>query len=79
VLAHRCTWDVASLVAVHNLGNEACEVPLVVDGCDEGDRLVDLLHGDELDLGRRGRVTVTMEGYGYRWLRVVREGSRRLV
>jgi glycosidase len=79
VLAHVCTWDDGSLVAVHNLGPDACEVPLQLEGCDETHRLVDLLAEATTPLDAKGRVTLTLEGYGYRWLRIVAEDSRRLV
>jgi glycosidase len=79
VLAHVCTWDDGSLVAVHNLGPDACEVPLQLEGCDETPRLGDLLAEATTPLDAKGRVTLAMEGYGYRWLRVVAEDSRRLV
>jgi trehalose synthase len=79
VLAHVCSWDDGSLVAVHNLGPHACDVPLRLDGCDSSHRLEDLLQDGTTRLDDDGRTTVVMEGYGYRWLRVVAEGSRRLV
>jgi trehalose synthase len=79
VLAHRCTWDDGSLVAVHNLGSEACEVPLRLEGCDETHRLVDLLREGTTVLDPKGRATLALDGYGYRWLRVVAAESRRLV
>ncbi|WP_136517735.1 MULTISPECIES: alpha-amylase family protein [Cellulomonas] len=79
VLAHRCTWQEASMVAVHNLGPEAVTVPLTLDDADEHSRLVDLLHGDQLALDADGGVQVELTGYGYRWLRVVRPDSRRLL
>jgi trehalose synthase len=79
VLAHRCTWDDASLVAVHNLGPEPCVVPLRLDGEDGETELVDLLAEGRTRCSDDGSVEVTLEGYGYRWLRVVRPGSRRLV
>ena len=41
-------------------------------------RLVDLLQDGQHPLGQ-GAVELALAGYGYRWLRVVAEGSRRLV
>jgi hypothetical protein len=67
------------LVAVHNLGSEACEVPLRLEGCDETHRLVDLLREGTTVLDPKGRATLALDGYGYRWLRVVAADSRRLV
>jgi glycosidase len=101
VLAHRCTWQDASMVAVHNLGPEAVTVPLRLpdatrsageqgraDGTaspasgaadDDPVRLVDLLEDGTCEVGPDGRVEIELPAYGYRWLRVVRPGSRRLL
>jgi len=77
VLAHRCTWDEAQLVALHNLGPEPLSVPLQLTG-DEGTVLTDLLCDGQTPLPADGRVELHVEGYGFRWLRVVRRGDRRL-
>ena len=79
VLAHQCTWDDGCLVALHNLGSEPLEVPLRLEGCDETHRLVDLLQDGETPLDPKGGATFRLEGYGYRWLRLVAPGSRRLL
>ncbi|MGY1723689.1 alpha-amylase family protein [Blastococcus sp. SYSU DS0533] len=78
VLAHRCTWDDAALVAVHNLGAEPCTVPLRLPDC-AGAGLHDLLEAGAATVGEDGAVELALEGYGHRWLRVVRPGSRRLL
>ena len=80
VLAHMCTWDGSTVVAVHNLGPEPCEVTVPLDGIDdvdEIDRVVDLL--DETQPVRSldaPKLELTLDGYGYRWLRLQREGTR---
>jgi trehalose synthase len=101
VLAHRSTWQDASMIALHNLGPDAVTVPLHLpdaerdpgeaaraDGTasrasdardDEPVRLVDLLADGACEVGADGRVEVELPAYGYRWLRVVRPGSRRLL
>jgi hypothetical protein len=79
VLAHVCEWDDAMLLAVHNLGAEPRTVPLVLDGCGPSHVLEDLLVTQTTPLGDGGAVELALEGYGYRWLRVVAEGSRRLL
>jgi trehalose synthase len=79
VLAHRRTWDDGSLVAVHNLGPEPVTVPLRVAGHDGGTRLVDLLQAGAVELDEQGRVELALDGYGWRWLRVVTPEERRLV
>jgi trehalose synthase len=78
VLAHRSTWGDASTVAVHNLSAEAKHLSLQLEGCDEETRLVDLLVDGVTHPDARGRVELPLEGYGYRWLRVVSPGSRLL-
>jgi glycosidase len=79
ILAHECAWDDRRLVAVHNLGPDSCTVPLVLDDCDSGHRLVDLLQNmSAIDLDDHGRSEIALEGYGYRWLRLLPRDSRRL-
>ena len=79
VLAHLSSWDDGALVAVHNLGAEPRTVPLVLADCDATHRLEDLLQDGSTPLADDGSVELALEGYGYRWLRVVAEGSRRLL
>jgi trehalose synthase len=79
VLAHRLTWDEASLVALHNLGNDALTVPLRLPAADGAAQLVDLLRDGSTDVDAKGRAEVALEPYGFRWLRVVRPGQRRLL
>jgi trehalose synthase len=79
VLAHLCSWGDGALVAVHNLGPEPRTVPLSLEGCDAGHRLEDLLVTQTTPVGEDGAVQLTLDGYGYRWLRVVGPDSRRLV
>jgi hypothetical protein len=78
VLAHRLSHDGASTVLVHNLGAEALTVPLRLPDLDADVRLVDqLCDGTEVP-DEKGRVELELEGYGFRWLRVVRPDDRRL-
>jgi hypothetical protein len=79
VLAHLCSWDDGALVAVHNLAPEPRTVPLTLAGCDASHRLEDLLVTQSTAVGEDGAVELTLDGYGYRWLRVVGPDSRRLV
>ncbi len=78
VLAHDCRWDDRRMLAVHNLSPERCTVPLQLTDCVPGSRLADLLQEGETELDPDGRVEVAMDGYGYRWLRVVPPEGRRL-
>lgn len=79
VLAHRCSWGDGALVALHNLGPEPRSVPLRLEGCGETHSLVDLLAEGSTPLDGSGAAEIALDGYGYRWLRVVAPGSRRLV
>lgn len=79
VLAHDSQWDNRRMLAVHNLSPGGCTVPLQLNDCEPGSRLVDLLQEGETELDADGRVEVAMDGYGYRWLRVVPPEGRRLV
>jgi maltose alpha-D-glucosyltransferase/alpha-amylase len=75
VLAHRCDWDGATVLAAHNFSVEPCRVRLELDGLDDVVAMHDLLEGGREDLAEPA-VDLTLDGYGYRWLRVQREGQR---
>jgi trehalose synthase len=79
VLAHLCAWDDGALVAVHNLSPQPRSVPLRLEDCDSSHRLEDLLRTASTPVADDGSIELALEGYGYRWLRVVAEGSRRLL
>jgi hypothetical protein len=79
VLAHLSRWDDAALVAVHNLGAEPQTVSMKLPGCDASHRLQDLLQEGTTQVGEKGEVELALEGYGYRWLRIVTDESRRLL
>jgi glycosidase len=79
VLAHLTGWDDGALVALHNFGAEPRTVPLVLPGCGSSHRLEDLLVLGSTPVSDDGSVELSLEGYGYRWLRVVAEDSRRLI
>ena len=66
-------------MALHNLSPEPRTVPLTLEGCGAQHRLVDLLQRASTPLSEDGTVELQLEGYGYRWLRVTSEDSRRLV
>jgi len=78
VLAHRCTWDDGSLLAVHNLDADGVIVPLQLGELAPGTTLADLLEGGSVVPDQNGRCELTLEGYGCRWLRVNPPDSRRL-
>jgi trehalose synthase len=78
VLATLSACDDRRLVLLHNFSADRCTVPLTLDGCDDGFRLVDLLQNAVTTLDERGRAEVQLDGYGYRWLRLMPHESRRL-
>ena len=79
VLAMCSSVDDAAVVTLHNLSPDPVDVPLVLDKVPSGDRLVDLLQNGEIPIDDRHRADVPLEGYGYRWLRIVGPETRRLV
>ncbi|MBA3527853.1 MAG: alpha-amylase family protein [Propionibacteriaceae bacterium] len=79
VLAHRCTWDDGSLLALHNFAPGAVTVPLTLDDVAQGTILTDLLQAGTTQLDDAGGCELSLEGYGYRWLRVSAPGNRPLL
>jgi trehalose synthase len=70
VFAHSLSWDGGRVVVLHNFGAHPADVSLAL-GAPEGSRLTDLFSGDSLVLDDRGRSDVALDGYGFRWLRIV--------
>jgi trehalose synthase len=68
VLAHRCDWAGRCFLAVHNLSEEPRQFELRLE--DEGElAVIDLLDTDGTPTTlEEGRLAVTLEGYGYRWM-----------
>ncbi|HET6664413.1 MAG TPA: alpha-amylase family glycosyl hydrolase, partial [Acidimicrobiales bacterium] len=76
VLAHRCDWDGSVVVAVHNFGADPCRVDLRLDDLDDAVGADDLLDGSPEHSFDGPVLHLTLERYGYRWLRIRREGQR---
>lgn len=74
VLAHRCDLDDSAVIAVHNLGSNPVTVPVPFDPDDRGMEVVDLFADEVVEKDGR-TLTIALEGYGYRWLRVKPEGD----
>jgi maltose alpha-D-glucosyltransferase / alpha-amylase len=68
VLAIAYTWRGNTIVSVHNLAQEAREVTLRLGG----GTLTDLIDVDEIRSRRGGVHRITLDAYGYRWLRLGR-------
>jgi len=76
----------ATVVTLHNLTSDPVVVPVrlfdLTDGAPDTDvtyRLVDLLADGEVEVGDGGGAEVTLDGYGYRWMRLTGPATRRLV
>ena len=79
VLAHTVANGHGRMLAVHNFSPEGRVIELALDETTDGSRLVDLLvDGSETPLAADGAVTLSLDGYGYRWLRVLGPGEKRL-
>jgi trehalose synthase len=76
VLAHRCEWDGSTVVAVHNFGAEPCRLELPLDGIKDVVGADDLLDGSTEHPPDSNMLHLTLDGYGYRWLRIRRKGQR---
>lgn len=79
VLVLRSTVDDGTVVTAHNLSDDARTVRVVLDGCDDAHRLVDLLQDGAVDVGPDGAVELRLGRFGHRWLRLDGPGQRRLV
>lgn len=77
VLAHRCDWEGRTMLAAHNLSPEPCRITLKLSDRDELVGMIDLLGtAGYQDLSGGGPVELELDAYGYRWLRVHRQGER---
>jgi trehalose synthase len=76
VLAHRCDWEGDTVLAVHNLGVEPVEVKVALGEVADGMQAVDLLEdrGEVLAV-ETGGLPLELQGYGYRWFRLLEQGS----
>ncbi|MCG7363632.1 alpha-amylase family protein [Roseomonas sp. ACRSG] len=71
VLALRYDWRENSVLVVHNLSAEACEVAIDPGAAGAHDGLlVNLLSDDHSRPEESGRHSILLEPYGYRWFRV---------
>jgi len=75
VLAHRCTWEGSSVIAVHNFGPAKTNVPLLLKDAGPDTRLMDLLGQEHLELNDDGGVQLELPGYGFRWMRLLSRGE----
>ena len=76
VLAHRVDWNADGIVVVHNLAGGTAQVSLDL-AANAGEALEDLLRRERLKVPKSGRLSLELEGQGYRWLRLAGMRSRR--
>jgi trehalose synthase len=70
LFAHRCDWEDSTVIAIHNLGSRSATADLPLGEGATG--VHDLLADAEEPAGAGGTLTVELDGYGGRWLRVLR-------
>lgn len=75
VLAHSLTSGDRVIVALHSFSAEPRDVQLSLPA--NGDCLRDVFTEEELPI-ERGLATVALDGYGYRWFRLTKEGDELL-
>jgi glycosidase len=78
VLAHCVRVDENATLAVHNLAEQPCTVPLQLADLPPGTRLLDQQSDDVVPLDDRGRFELTVDGFGHHWFRVSPPGDHRL-
>jgi maltose alpha-D-glucosyltransferase/alpha-amylase len=76
VLAHRCSWEEATVLAVHNFTPEPCRLRLTLDDIEDAVALEPLLDNRAHEELTDRATELTLAGYGYRWFRVLRAGHR---
>jgi glycosidase len=70
LFAHRCDWEDSTVIAIHNLAGRPATAELPLG--DGATGVHDLLADREERAGRGGTLTVELDGYDGRWLRVRR-------
>jgi maltose alpha-D-glucosyltransferase/alpha-amylase len=68
VLVMRYTWKNSTLLIFHNFDEKPLELVLTQKQAGAG-RLVDLMKNIESVADEKGRHTITLDAYGYRWFR----------
>ncbi|HEX4719239.1 MAG TPA: alpha-amylase family protein [Thermoleophilaceae bacterium] len=76
LFAHRCDWEGSTVIAVHNLGEARTEATITLD--DDVLAIDDMLEAREHEILDGGKLKARLGRYGYLWLRVRREGERKL-
>ncbi|MGO4785694.1 alpha-amylase family protein [Cryobacterium sp. W22_MBD10_FK3] len=77
VFAHLVRTTIGSMLAVHNFADAPVELTLALPDVAPGSRLVDMLHNGVTPIDD-GEVTLRLDSYGYRWLRITSDADTRL-
>jgi trehalose synthase len=80
VIAHMVAGEGRSILLVHNLAPEPCEVRLHVPIARDvaPPEIIDLMHaGNDLELGPRGKVEFVSSAYGHHWFTIEDRGHQR--
>jgi glycosidase len=72
VLAHRCDTEGGTVLALHNFGEAPTKAALKLTGLDDSCLLSDVLADGSERVAKDGSVSLQLERYGCRWLRVQR-------
>ena len=75
VLVHRCDWEGTTVIAVHNFAPDPCQIEVEIDDAAERGPVDDLLGSDQFAIDD-GAIRFTLEGFGYRWIRLRALGER---
>jgi trehalose synthase len=79
VLVHTLSGAEGRMVAMHNFGGDPANVRFELPDATDDHRLVDLLvDGVTLRPDAAGVIEMAMDGYGYRWFRVLEPEDKRL-
>ncbi|MEP6478857.1 MAG: alpha-amylase family protein [Rhodoglobus sp.] len=79
VFVHGLEGAEGRMIALHNFAGTSTTVEFTVTDVQEGDQLVDLLvDGQVIELSPGEKTTVQLDGYGYRWLRLIHLSGKRL-
>ena len=79
ILALRYDWGERVLLVVHNLSSKPCRTTLSPEGAKDWQGLVPQFGGGACELRDDGSLSVELDGYGSRWLRVRRTGDTLLL
>jgi maltose alpha-D-glucosyltransferase/alpha-amylase len=76
VLGLRYDWEDRVLITVHNVASKRCRTKLSLGDTKDWQGLVHQFGRGDHELRRDGTLSVELDGYGSRWLRVRRAGDR---